>query len=244
MLRYRLLTFDVNNTLIQVRNTAGDHYRRVAKMFGVEAKVPDLNRGFRVAYKEQVAVHPNFGATTGLTPEQWWTDVISRTFLTAGYALREGILAKISSKLYQDFSTSQTWETFPEVKEMLTFLNRNGVALGVLSNNDERLMSVLQSLDLAPHFAFILSSSEMKCEKPDAAFFRLALDRLAIDPALCAHIGDNVELDYFGAKAVGMDAYLVDRKGSTEENWPDISKDHILSDISDLETKIFKMPSV
>lgn len=240
MLRYRLLTFDVNNTLIKVRNTAGDHYRKVAKQFGLEAKVSDLNRGFRVAYKDQVKTHPNFGASTGQTSEQWWGEVVHRTFHTAGCNCDGGLLDKIAAKLYRDFGTSQTWETFPEVKEMLTFLNRNGVALGVLSNNDERLISVLRSIDLASHFAVILASAMVRCEKPSSDFFHLALERLQIDPSMCAHIGDNVDLDYYAAKSVGMDAYLVDRDGVLSEKYPAINTEHILSDISDLEGLIFQ----
>ncbi|XP_054754216.2 haloacid dehalogenase-like hydrolase domain-containing protein 3 [Lytechinus pictus] len=239
MLRYRLLTFDVNNTLIRVRNSVGDQYRNVAKQFGVNIKASDINREFRIQYKDQLRRHPNFGVTTNQTTEQWWDEVVHHTFHAAGCNCDKGILGSISSKLFDDFKTSQAWETYPEVKEMLTFLNRNGIALGVLSNNDERLLSTLKAVDIADHFAFILPSTIAKCEKPDAEFFNMALERLDIEPGLSAHIGDNVNLDYRAARTVGMDAYLVDREGTLLENHPEINPDHLLSDISDLEPLIF-----
>lgn len=240
MLRYRLLTFDVKNTLIRVRNSVGDQYRKVAKQFGVNIKVTSaVNQEFRIAYKDQLCRHPNFGVTKSQTTEQWWGEVVHRTFHAAGCDCDKETLDKVSSKLFNDFKTSQTWETYAEVKEMLIFLNRNGIALGVLSNNDERLMSVMKAVDIAEHFAFILPSALAKCEKPDAEFFNMALERLNIEPGLCAHIGDNVKLDYHAARAIGMDAYLIDRKGTLIEKHPEVNPAHVLSDISDLEPLIF-----
>ena len=240
MLRYKLLTFDANNTLIRVRNSVGYHYRLVAKECGVEAKAPNLNRAFKTAYKQQVKLHPNFGAVSGLTTEEWWNGVVQHTFQDAGVNCGEDSLAKVASKLFDYYGTTKAWETFPEVKEMLTFLNRNGIALGVLSNNDERLIGVLKSVDLATHFSFILPSFLAKCEKPNAEFFTMALDRFKIDPKMSAHIGDSVTLDYLPAKAVGMDAYLIDRDGYLAESQPDIDPKHILSDFTDLESLIFE----
>jgi ribonucleotide monophosphatase NagD (HAD superfamily) len=45
--------------------------------------------------------------------------------------------------------------------------------------------------------------------KPSAAFFREVTDSLALPPAECLMIGDDVEADVCGAYAAGLQAALV-----------------------------------
>ena len=49
-------------------------------------------------------------------------------------------------------------------------------------------------------------------EKPDPAIFRLALERSGIDPGEAVYVGDHPRIDVEGARAVGMDAVLIDRR--------------------------------
>ncbi|MEO7190032.1 MAG: HAD hydrolase-like protein [Vicinamibacterales bacterium] len=47
------------------------------------------------------------------------------------------------------------------------------------------------------------------CGKPEAVFFRELCRRMHVQPDRCVLIGDNLESDVMGAKAVGMTAVLV-----------------------------------
>lgn len=239
MLRYKVLTFDINKTLIKVRHSVGQQYAKVASQFSVDVDADDLERVYRTHYKDQNQKHPNFGATTGLTSEQWWSEIVHRSFHQIGFT-QEETLAKISTKLYNDFKKAPSWEVYPEVQEMLTFFNKNGVCLGVISNMDERLMPILQATDLARHFAFILPSIYAGCHKPDPRIFRQVLEHLRIqdEPQNCAHIGDSVKKDYNGARGIGMDAFVVDRDGELNHS-KEIPKEHVLKDLTELESKIF-----
>ncbi|XP_072014863.1 haloacid dehalogenase-like hydrolase domain-containing protein 3 [Amphiura filiformis] len=105
---------------------------------------------------------------------------------------------------------------------------------------DERLIPILQETDLAQHFACILPSIQAKCHKPDPKIFQQVLDRLRIPAADCAHIGDNIEKDYYGAKGVGMNAFVIDRDKTARQQHNDIPKEHFLQDLTELETKVFQ----
>jgi len=61
--------------------------------------------------------------------------------------------------------------------------------------------------DIERLFEIVLVSSEVGLVKPDPAFYRLMIDRLAVRPADCLFIDDNqVNLD--GARAAGMNTLL------------------------------------
>jgi len=53
--------------------------------------------------------------------------------------------------------------------------------------------------------------------KPDPTIFRAVLDLLDVAPEAAAMVGDSLEDDIEGARAVGMRAFLVDR----EDRYPD-----------------------
>ena len=48
-------------------------------------------------------------------------------------------------------------------------------------------------------------------ENPHAAFFFQALNILQVDAKELLHVGDSEEADLIGAKAAGIDAYLLER---------------------------------
>ena len=51
-------------------------------------------------------------------------------------------------------------------------------------------------------------------EKPDPRIFELALARAGADPAEALHAGDHPKKDVAAARAVGMEAVLVDHGGT------------------------------
>jgi FMN phosphatase YigB (HAD superfamily) len=47
-------------------------------------------------------------------------------------------------------------------------------------------------------------------EKPDPRIFRIALERAQVEPDDAVYVGDLYSVDVIGARAVGMDAVLLD----------------------------------
>jgi putative hydrolase of the HAD superfamily len=111
------------------------------------------------------------------------------------------------------FRHREAWEVFDDVVPTLEALRTDGVRLGVVSNWDSRLPSVLERLGLAAFFGTITVSSVEGVEKPDPRIFERALGRLGASAPSSIYVGDLPEIDLEGARAAGLFGVLVDRDG-------------------------------
>jgi putative hydrolase of the HAD superfamily len=87
-----------------------------------------------------------------------------------------------------------------------------GIQLGIISNYNGRLETVLKAMELHHYFRFIITSYCAGFAKPDSRIFHLALDELhngRIKPREALHVGDTHEIDYLGAVNAGWKAILV-----------------------------------
>jgi putative hydrolase of the HAD superfamily len=87
--------------------------------------------------------------------------------------------------------------------EAAAALRRRGLELAVVSNWDIGLAGLLEQIGAASPFTAIVTTAEAEAPKPDPAVFRLALDRLGVEPDRALHVGDEPE-DERGAAAAGM----------------------------------------
>jgi len=101
------------------------------------------------------------------------------------------------------------FELYEDVVPTLAELRRAGLKIGLVSNSarDVHAFAVHHGLDID---AGITSFHHGKT-KPHASIFRAVLDLLEVAPDDAAMVGDTVEDDIEGARAVGMRAVLLDR---------------------------------
>jgi putative hydrolase of the HAD superfamily len=101
------------------------------------------------------------------------------------------------------FMGAIAFEPMPGAVETLAGLRARGLGLAVVSNWDVGLAEHLERMGVASFFSAIVTSAEAGAAKPDPAVFRLALERLGVQPGRALHIGDEPE-DEEGAQAAGM----------------------------------------
>jgi putative hydrolase of the HAD superfamily len=101
------------------------------------------------------------------------------------------------------FMGAIAFEPMPGAVETLAGLRARGLELAVVSNWDVGLTEHLERMGVASFFSAIVTSAEAGAAKPDPAVFRLALERLGVQPGRALHIGDEPE-DEEGAQAAGM----------------------------------------
>ncbi len=113
---------------------------------------------------------------------------------------------------------SNLWRggAIPGAREILEDLKGKGYVLGVISNADGRLESLLDEAGLAEHLSVVADSRVVGFEKPDPRIFHWALERTAVAPDEAVYVGDFYSLDVVGARRVGLDAILLDPLGA----WP------------------------
>ena len=104
-------------------------------------------------------------------------------------------------------------EADPEGNAALVLCREAGLKVGVISNSNGTVRTLLTMLGLARHLHFVLDSSEVGVEKPDARIFALALARAEVEPAQAAHIGDLYSVDVCGARGAGLKGILLDPGG-------------------------------
>jgi len=102
-----------------------------------------------------------------------------------------------------DFMAAIRFEAVPGAITTLEQLRGRGLDLAVVSNWDVGLAEQLERIGADHLFSTVVTSAEAGAAKPDPAAFRLALQRLGVEPARALHVGDEAE-DEEGAAAAGM----------------------------------------
>ena len=141
--------------------------------------------------------------------ENGWFVLVRSLLLSAGIPAPEAepLLAPLR-QIHDDF---YFWRQVPA--ELPTALDRArdaGIRLGVVSNSEGRLLSVLQRVGLAEHFEVVIDSHLEGVAKPDPEIFARALFRMHLPAERALYAGDLPEIDLVGAQAAGMHGVLVD----------------------------------
>lgn len=199
MSRIKAITFDVGHTLIEPVVPIGQVYAEVAAEHGFGRLSPaELEARFRAAFHAHGAVN---------TREDW-VRIVDDTFA--------GLVSIPPSQtffpvLFEHFKRPEAWRVFDDILPTLAALEQRGLRLGVISNWDVRLRPLLTMLDLAKYFEVIVISCEAGHAKPDREIFEQAQKSFSLSPAELFHVGDSLEADVLGARAVGFGAVRIAR---------------------------------
>jgi len=131
----------------------------------------------------------------------------------AGVSLSEGTDAALR-ELAEYHARFNLWESVPaEVPDALDRLRGSGRRLVVVSNANGTLRAHFARLGLADRFDVLIDSCDEGVEKPDPRIFQLALERSGARAETTLHVGDFYHVDVVGARAAGLQAWLVDAAG-------------------------------
>lgn len=225
----RCVTLDVTGTILSFQGKLGEWYALAAARSGLSLSCgpKEIEKAFKLAYKELCASSPCFGGDE-MTTRSWWRLVVLRSFELAGERLSAAEQERVFQRVYSLFGSHSTYKAFDDAKPFLKWCHRRGLVTGVISNADERYMDdILPLLNLDVHIDFFECSKRTLCEKPDPRMFGAALsqanevakmqgDYSPIKACEVLHIGDSLEKDFGGAVAAGWNAVLLDRFGQPE----------------------------
>ena len=209
-----VIFLDAVGTLFGVKGSVGEVYSSIARRFGVLASADELDTAFKEVFKTTPPL-----AFPDVSPQdirkkefQWWREVTKRTFQKVGVSHKFLDFDIFFHRLYNYFATAAPWEVYPDVIPCLQRWRDQGFKLGIISNFDSRIYQVLIALDLNHFFDTITISSEVGAAKPNPIIFKSAIEQYGVSPEQTWHIGDHPQQDYEGAKAVGMQGFLLKRK--------------------------------
>jgi len=206
----RAVFLDVGETLMHPDPTWEHVYARAFADFGVPVDMPALETSLRRAYRGG-----GYGFDGSLVPS---ADASHRRLVEMDQVAFDEIgLAPLPEEFFRHlaslFMDPATWHVFPDVGQVLPQLKARGLALGVVSNWAWQLPELLDALDLGRHLAFVAASARIGYDKPHPGIFQWALDKAAVPPESVIHVGDHLDADVAGARGVGIEAVLLDRRG-------------------------------
>lgn len=187
------VTVDANGTAVELDDPT-DRLRGALAGRGIERERDEVAAAFRA----EVAYY--LPRTLEGTDEASLTDLLRRC---TGVFLEHARADLDPGSFAPAFAESIVFRPLPGAAEALGRLRAAGLALACISNWDVSLASQLERASLARYFTTVVSSAEAGAAKPEPGVFRVALERLAVEPGRALHIGDS-DADRIGAAAAGL----------------------------------------
>ena len=216
-MKYDVVLFDAAETLFTTRGTVGEIYGEVAQRYGSASSPSEIQAAFIRQFRHS-------GPLTIDNENKWWKDVVRRVFEDVGMVSN---FDRFFDEVYDQFRDGRGWRLFPETLEVLEELRRLGRRLGVISNFDSRVYSVMDSLKILPFFNSITISSETGYAKPHPEIFKAAIRTAGVAGSRILYVGDNLADDVEAGAAAGLHTMLIDRHG----RYSDLSGVPVIQDL-------------
>lgn len=106
------------------------------------------------------------------------------------------------------------WRAFDDAHDAVRRVTGAGLVVGALSNASvEHQVRKLARVGLAS-VPMLVGVDTIGVGKPDPRVFALACERLGTDPARTVYVGDELDIDAFGAADAGLQGVWLDRPGA------------------------------
>jgi putative hydrolase of the HAD superfamily len=199
----RAVVFDVDFTLAKPGPDLGpEGYARLGARHGLTldpARYEEARRAALVDLKR----HPELDHD-----EEIWIRFTQRIIESMGGL---GDTYAAACEMEGAWAHAHHFELYDDAIPTLDALREQGLKLGLLSNSARDLDEFVCHHGLTVDA--VLTSRAHGKTKPHEAIFRRMLELLDVVPGEAVMVGDTVEDDVEGARAVGMQAVLVDRQG-------------------------------
>jgi putative hydrolase of the HAD superfamily len=200
--------FDVVGTVLFPDPGAISIYTQVAQRDGLELQTPEIRARFIEAYNQEDLRDRDSGWITSEVREQErWRYIVTTTLR----GVRDP--ERCFEELFAHFAQPSSWRLARDAGTVIAELTARGIVVGLGSNYDGRLWSVLEgSPVLSPLRERTIISSVVGFRKPSIEFFQNIVRVAGCEPRAVLFVGDDIENDYLGASAAGLEAILLDDK--------------------------------
>jgi putative hydrolase of the HAD superfamily len=208
--------FDAGETLLHPHPSFAELFSDVCGRHAVEVDAAEVR-----AAQERLAPHlVDLNESTGVDAPSLSAEGSRRFWSYLYRRLLEELdieNERLVGDLYATFSHMSSYKLFDDVLPVLDTLAGDGYRLGLISNFERWLEEMLIELELGGHFDVTVISGVQGVEKPDVRIYEAALEKAGVEARRTVHVGDSPALDVEPARAVGMNAILVDRVGRYPE---------------------------
>jgi putative hydrolase of the HAD superfamily len=203
--------FDVDFTIAKPGPDLGpEGYQRLGRRFGLELD-PLRYADARAHAVMTLQRHPELDHD-----EEVW--VLFTEQIIRGMGGNSDRAYECAVEMTRAWEHADNFQIFEDVLPVLEDLRARGLKLGLVSNTGRNLDEFVTHHGLDVDAA--VSSGVHGKTKPHPTIFRAALGRLGVKAGAAVMVGDSIEDDVDGAKAVGMRGILLDR----ENRYPEIEE--------------------
>lgn len=238
--RFRLISFDVTDTLLKFSSAPAIQYAKTASAFGYhDIDQNQLNELFRNEFKQMKSKYPNYGKNINMEFNDWWRKLVINIFKKSTTKIPINDIKRIANKLVDIYKTEECWTKIDGADEIINKIKMNDKIVGIISNTDPRLYDVIECMKL-PKFDFIVTSYEFGYEKPDKRIFDQVIQNYGINKNEALHIGNTLKIDYLGAINAGWYGIHISNNSNDWKNYPNVNGDHVFNNIRCLLNQLEK----
>jgi 2-haloalkanoic acid dehalogenase type II len=226
-LKIKAVLFDLGSTLIKIW-TPEMTYKNILSSFGIDRSTEAIKEALEMVEKE--FAESNYGSGYGKVSytkywDRWDSMVLEHLGIPQSQISANEVLVKWWK--YADCVA------YPDAKESLERLKKMGVRVGLVSNAyEEDIDAILDKAGLEKRlFDIVVGVNTIKKAKPQPDIFRYALAKLDVKPEEALFVGDHIDNDYRGARAVGIHALLIERDDRSADDTSNLEKVKSLQEI-------------
>jgi len=208
----RGVVFDAVGTIIRPEPQLAVVYQECGRSFGVELPQAEILARFLAEFRredERDRAELDWNDSDAREAARWRA-IVAAVF---GDRLAPPLLDEAFARLWMHYSRPESWRVYDDVAPLWERLRHRGLRIGIGSNYDSRLLSVVAGLEpLARHEGLFISSL-VGTRKPGEAFYRHIATEWSMAPAELAFLGDDWENDVAAPRAAGWHAWHLNRHG-------------------------------
>ena len=198
----KAVLFDIDNTLLIKKPTVAEKWCDVLCGNGFDIAAKDTQRAF-AACEMWVGHQVQYENATGerLSDEAFLNGVMQCCIDSLGLdASAIPLLSPVWKGEYE-----KNYALAPGALELLRKLKKQGIAMGIVSNNTSSIRQVLTAMGLSEYFETIVISEEVGLYKPNPQILCYACEQLGVNVDEAIYVGDH-PFDVVCAKAAGVQA--------------------------------------
>jgi putative hydrolase of the HAD superfamily len=215
----RAVLFDAVGTLLTPQPSVAEAYLAAGRRFGSRLEIGEVRARFREAFRrqERLDAADSNGATSQDRERRRWQAIVAEVFDDVEQP------EQLFEALWRHFARAEHWRLFDDVPRACQRLEEAGLLVGIASNFDARLESIVADMPrLTPCRERVFVSSRLGCRKPCVEFFRAIERSMGLRAEQLLLVGDDLDNDYCGARAADWQAVLLVRDGAAPaeiEHW-------------------------
>jgi HAD superfamily hydrolase (TIGR01509 family) len=227
VLKIRAVLFDLGNTLVKTWNSEVT-YQNVLASLGIDRSIEELEKA--ITKTEEGFKESSYRSRYGeVSCTEYWERWDAQVLTYLGVSGEENLAEQVKARWYDHANCV----AYPDTIATLNRLKQMDLKLGLISSAyEEDIDAILEKAGIAKGlFNIVVGVNTIKKEKPHPDVFRHALSKFNVEPSETLFVGDHIDNDYKGARAVGIHALLIQREDRSTDDTSDLERIRSLQEI-------------